>query len=258
LVHKIAKLPNKFWRWQASILSQHNDRYKAYADPTALTENTIPLMIDWHSGYEEPNPLFPDLHIHSILSYLRDFNLNPAKFNDKDPLKASYIEDFVSPINPEDPQVYHTFLIDVVNNEASKGSICLQSTDPTDPPLIDLKLYESDADITRMALGIQLMRTILAEPAMQEALPGPAIDTLEKLKDYIRQYSSFGHHLSGTAKMGSNNDPMAVVDSKLRVKNCEGLRICDASIFPIMPSYNPSRAVYMVGEVAADIIRTGK
>jgi choline dehydrogenase len=77
---------------------------------------------------------------------------------------------------------------------------------------------------------------------------------LDQIKDYLRKYSSFGHHISGTAKMGKPTDPMAVVNSQLQVVGVEGLRVCDASVFPEIPSYNTSRASYVVGEVLADLL----
>ena len=70
----------------------------------------------------------------------------------------------------------------------------------------------------------------------------------------MKAYSSFGHHISGTAKMGKATDPMAVVDSQLKVMGIDGLRVCDASVFPEIPSYNTSRPSYVVGEVLADML----
>jgi choline dehydrogenase len=73
---------------------------------------------------------------------------------------------------------------------------------------------------------------------------------------YVRKYSSFGHHISGTAKMGRATDRMAVVDSACRVFGIDGLRVCDASVFPEIPSYNTSRPSYLVGEVLGDLLTT--
>jgi choline dehydrogenase len=54
--------------------------------------------------------------------------------------------------------------------------------------------------------------------------------------------------------MGKGTDPMAVVDSQLKVMGIDGLRVCDASVFPEIPSYNTSRPSYVVGEVLAAML----
>ena len=97
----------------------------------------------------------------------------------------------------------------------------------------------------------------MADPRMahlepKEILPGPDFSSLDATKDYIRRYSAFGHHMSGTATMGADNDPMAVVDNNLKVLGIEGLRVCDTSICPTIPGYNTSRPTYMIGEALAE------
>jgi len=263
LVYHIKNLPNKIWRWQATLLSESDPKWKPYADKSSLTESGVPLIIDWFSGYDTPDPLFPDLHIHLVTSYMRDFNINPERFRNTDPLKASYLDKVLSQTNPVNPVVYHTFLIEAMKTTPHGGTIQLKSEDPTDPPFIDLKLYEADTEIVRLALGIQLLRKMMKTRRMQhyepeEVLPGPSYQTLNQLKNYIKSYSSFGHHISGTAKMGPLEDPMAVVDSHLKVICVEGLRVCDASVFPLIPAYNTSRPSYLVGEVLAEIIGSGQ
>lgn len=141
----------------------------------------------------------------------------------------------------------------------AEGTLRLKGSDPLEQPAMDLNLNH-DEDLTRLAMGIQLFRKVAESPRMkqylvEEVLPGPQCDTLEKLKEYLATYSSWGHHISGSAKMGNLKDPMAVVDSKLRVIGLEGLRVCDASIFPFIPSYNTSRPSYLVAEVLAEIIK---
>ena len=90
-----------------------------------------------------------------------------------------------------------------------------------------------------------------------EVFPGAKFKTLKEIKKYISDYSSIGHHIAGTAKMGSKNDPMAVTDSNGRVRGVTGLRICDASLAPSMPGYNTTKPTYMIAEVIADKIKAG-
>jgi choline dehydrogenase-like flavoprotein len=258
-IFKFNNLPDKLFRWQSTFLSQSLPEHSAKADPSSFTENYIPLVLDWFSGHDEPNQMHPDLHVHLATVFFRDFNLNAEKFKDSDRNKASYLDTFLSQIDPKSPQAFHTFLIECTKPEATKGSITLQSDDPTAPPVIDLQLFAAEGDVSRLALGIELVRKIMSHPTIQryepvEVQPGDDYRTLGQLKDYVRRYSAFGHHASGTAKMGRASDPMAVVNSQLQVHGLQGLRVCDTSVFPEIPAYNTSRPAYLVGEVLADIL----
>jgi choline dehydrogenase len=262
LVYEFANLPNNAWKSQAALLSLQDPSWAAHADMEFLTGNGITLGWEWFSDYDERNKRHPDLHIHTGPFYFRDFNFNYETFDDPDPLKRGYVDKILSALNPEDPKSYWMFLTEITKVQANTGSIKLASVDPTDPPLIDLRLNLSEEDVTRLALAMSLEREIMKDPKFDkygavEVLPGANYQSLEELKDYIRRYSSFGHHMSGTAKMGRLDDPMAVVDSNLKVIGVEGLRICDASVFPSIPGYNTSRPTYMVGEVLSDRIKEG-
>jgi choline dehydrogenase len=261
-IFEMKQLPDRVWRWQSTLLAEAVPALAANADPSSFTENYIPLVIDWFSGLDAPNPMHPDLHIHVFTGYFRDFNLNPQRWMDPDPLKASYLDQFLSQVDATAPRAYNTFLIECVKLAPTRGRVTLWSADPTEPPVIDLGLHEADADVTRLAMGMQLLRAVMAHPILQryqgdEVLPGRSHETLDQLKEYVRRYSSFGHHISGTAKMGTPTDPLAVVDSECRVIGVDGLRVCDASIFPELPAYNTSRPSYLVGEVLADLITSG-
>jgi choline dehydrogenase len=262
-VFHMKNLPDKVWRWQSTYLAEASPEYAANADPSSFTENYVPLVMDWFSGFDARNPMHPDLHIHIFTSFFRDFNLNPQRWVDPDPLKASYLDEFLSQVDPKSPKAFHTFLIECVKPAPTRGQVTLWSADPTEPPVVDLALHEADSDLTRLAMGIQLLRSMMAHPFLQryegeEVLPGPSYSTLDQIKDYLRRYSSFGHHISGTAKMGRSADRMAVVDSECRVHGINGLRVCDASIFPELPSYNTSRPSYLVGEVLGALMTTGR
>jgi choline dehydrogenase-like flavoprotein len=63
------------------------------------------------------------------------------------------------------------------------------------------------------------------------------------------------YHVSGTCRMGADDDPLAVLDSRLRVRGVPGLRVADASVFPTIPSVNPVITVMLAAERAADLIR---
>ena len=88
---------------------------------------------------------------------------------------------------------------------------------------------------------------------MAERLPGPKYNSDEELFDYGCANAKTDHHPVGTCKMGT--DAMAVVDLELKVRGLEGLRVCDSSVMPRVPSCNTNAPTIMMGEKGADIIR---
>ena len=113
-------LPDKLWRWQSTFLAEAGPQYAANADPSSFTENHIPLVMDWFSGFDTPDPMHPDLHIHVFNAFFRDFNFNPQRWADPDPLKASYLDEFLTQIDADDAQGVRD-LLDRVREASSHG-----------------------------------------------------------------------------------------------------------------------------------------
>lgn len=140
----------------------------------------------------------------------------------------------------------------------SRGTVRLASADQAAAPLIDPN-YWSDPHDRKMSLeGLKIAREILQQEAlkpyvMAERLPGPTVVSDDDLFDYACANAKTDHHPVGTCKMGT--DAMAVVDLDLKVRGLEGLRVCDSSIMPRVPSCNTNAPTIMVGEKGADIIR---
>ena len=88
-----------------------------------------------------------------------------------------------------------------------------------------------------------------------EYIPGDDVRTDDDYLAYARQYGGTVFHPTSTCKMGA--DPMAVVDTELRVHGMGGLRVVDASIMPAVVSGNTNAATIMIAEKAADMIRRG-
>ena len=140
----------------------------------------------------------------------------------------------------------------------SRGTVRLASSDSEAAPLIDPN-YWSDPHDRKMSIeGLKVAREIMRQKALEpyvlaERLPGPDLTTDEQLFEYGCANAKTDHHPVGTCKMG--NDAMAVVGLDLKVHGIEGLRVCDSSVMPRVPSCNTNAPTIMVGEKGADMIR---
>jgi choline dehydrogenase-like flavoprotein len=89
---------------------------------------------------------------------------------------------------------------------------------------------------------------------VRELAPGPDVASNADLEAYMRRTCETVYHPSGTAVMGDPARKETVVGPDLKVKGIEGLRVCDASVFPTMVTVNINNTVMMVAEKAADAI----
>ncbi len=142
----------------------------------------------------------------------------------------------------------------------SVGWVRARSPDVFDDPEINPN-YLSDPMDRRVHLGgIRLIRRLLNTPEMQqhleaETIPGKDVQSDDELLDFARRNGSTTYHLIGTARMGPETDPTAVVSDRLLVHGMQGLRVADASIMPSMISANTYATTMMIAEKAADFIR---
>ena len=140
----------------------------------------------------------------------------------------------------------------------SRGSVTLHSADPHAAPAIDPALLSVEEDIQPLIRAIKLARRILAAPNFAryhgtEVAPGASVQSDEGIADFIRGTSYTVHHQVGTCRMGEH--PEAVVDSQLRLRGLEGLRVADAAVMPRLIGGNTNAVVIMIAEKAADLIR---
>jgi choline dehydrogenase len=115
----------------------------------------------------------------------------------------------------------------------------------------------TDLDRRCAVAGIKLARRLAQTNALRDYVaaeyrPGEAVRSDEELLEFARNYGATIFHPAGTCKMGS--DAMAVVDSHLRVRGVENLRVVDCSIMPTLVSGNTHAPVVMIAEKAADLI----
>ena len=140
----------------------------------------------------------------------------------------------------------------------SRGTVRLQSADPAAAPLIDPNYWSDPHDVKMSIEGLKIAREIFDQAALKpfilaEKLPGKQVVSDQDLFDYGCANAKTDHHPVGTCKMGTGED--AVVGLDLKVHGLEGLRVCDSSVMPRVPSCNTNAPTIMVGEKAADIIR---
>ena len=143
------------------------------------------------------------------------------------------------------------------NKPKSRGSVTVQSSDPTVPPKILFNYLQHQDDIEGFRACVRLTREIIAQPAFDdfrdgEIQPGEHIQTDEEIDAFVREAVESAYHPSCSCKMGE--DEMAVVDSQTNVHGIEGLRVVDSSIFPTIPNGNLNAPTIMVAEKAADMI----
>ena len=137
------------------------------------------------------------------------------------------------------------------------GTVKLRSADPRDTPIIDFN-YVDEKDLRGLYDGIKFSRRafdklIPLDGSFSEVQPGRSVASDDAVKQYIKD-EAWGHHASCSCPIGGDDDPMAVLDSKFRVRGVDGLRVVDASVFPIIPGYFIAVPIHMIAEKAAEDI----
>ncbi|KAI8675311.1 hypothetical protein NCS57_00432000 [Fusarium keratoplasticum] len=140
------------------------------------------------------------------------------------------------------------------------GEVTLRSADPLDVPDITFNYFDtgsgdSSKDLQALYEAVELARKAFAGQAVPitEVLPGKDVTSQKDIETYIKD-TAWGHHASSTCPIGTDDDPMAVLDSKFRVRGVAGLRVVDASVYPRIPGTFTAVSTYMAAEKAADDI----
>jgi choline dehydrogenase len=150
----------------------------------------------------------------------------------------------------------HGYTIGVaVMRPYSRGTIRLASRQPGATPLLDPGYFTDSRDLTAMDTGLRLAREVGRAPALapwRDTEVTPDSDDEDSLRSYVRQALASYSHPVGTCRSGA--DDAAVVDTELRVRGINGLRVADGSVIPCIPSGNTNAAVYAIAERAAGLI----
>lgn len=164
-----------------------------------------------------------------------------------------------------------TWLILKGHTRNQAGYVRLRSADPRDTPEINFRYFDDGSvdegqdehDAGAMVAGVGLVREferrarqLMGAPLFgnyTEVWPGEDVDTPDEVDQFVRD-EAWGHHASCSAKIGGDDDPMAVLDSRFNVRGVEGLRVVDASVFPEIPGFFILMPILMVSERASDVI----
>jgi len=144
-------------------------------------------------------------------------------------------------------------------NPSSRGSVRIQSPDFQKAPAIAPNYLSTPEDCKIAADSLRQVRHIMAQPAMahfapEEFRPGVQFQSDDELARLAGDIATTIFHPAGTNKMGTADDPMAVVDARLRVRGVAGLRVVDASVMPTITSGNTNAPTLMIAERAAQWI----
>jgi len=186
-------------------------------------------------------------------------------FARSDPAQATpNLEYHVQPLSLEkfgDPlHGFPAFTASVCNlRPTSRGHVRLAANDSYAPPKIVPNYLSTQEDRKVAADALSLTRRIVAAPAMakyrpEEFKPGPRYRTQDELAEAAGLIGTTIFHPVGTCRMGRIDDPLAVVDSTLRVKGVDRLRVVDASIMPTITSGNTNSPTLMIAEKTAELI----
>ena len=139
----------------------------------------------------------------------------------------------------------------------SRGEIFLRSADPEMPPAMEPNYLSAEYDRQVMRAGFKLARNLMSQPAFAEfshgeIWPGPNLQSDDEIDDFIASAAGTVYHPVGTCRMGTDEE--AVLDSALRVRGAQGLRVVDASIMPTLVGGNTNAPTIMIAEKAADMI----
>jgi choline dehydrogenase len=147
------------------------------------------------------------------------------------------------------------------------GTVTLRSADPRDVPDIRFRYFhegstdqgQDQSDLQAMVAGVDFARLVGANTddlflfsSYDEVWPGAAVQGTG-VEQWVKD-EAWGHHASCTCPIGADDDPMAVLDSRFRVRGTTGLRVVDASVFPKIPGFFIVVPIYMVSEKATDVL----
>lgn len=155
------------------------------------------------------------------------------------------------------PEDYGVSIQMVLLKPHSRGDVRLASNNPADMPRVNPNYLGDERDMDEMIKGLRYFRkTMDMRPLADkiEKVVAPLDMSDEGLAEHCRKVVKTNFHPAGTAKMGADRDRMAVLDSRMRVRGIDGLRVCDMSAVPEIPAGNTNAPAMMLGDRCADLV----
>jgi choline dehydrogenase-like flavoprotein len=199
-----------------------------------------------------PEVLAPDLFIFAVPGFFKGYY-------------KGYSHDRANPDLASKHNIL-TWLVMKAHTKNRAGTVTLRSTDPRDVPEINFHYFyegtdaDDNEDLNALVEGLKFIRKI-NRIAMDKGVvrgeiwPAPEHNIQDEtaIRDFITR-EAWGHHASCSCPIGADNDPLAVLDSRFRVRGVRNLRVVDASVFPRIPGTFIVTNVYMISEKASDVI----
>ncbi|RXJ69095.1 hypothetical protein CS022_23885 [Veronia nyctiphanis] len=225
------------------------EHYLTGSKDAIYRNNGIAIMAKWRSGeLSNQGNDRPDLCIFGAPGNFRGYY-------------KGYSSDF---LNREENN-YFSWLILKGHQTPNQGWVKITSTDPHQPPEINFQLFPDDHTgedtVNAMLKAVRTAQSFnnkaneldLLKANQNKQVWPPQDLSDEEMKTFIKK-EAWGHHASCTNKIGADDDPMAVLDSKCRVRGVDSLRVVDASSFPHIPGLFVALPIYCLSEKVADDI----
>ena len=194
----------------------------------------------------------PDLFIFAVPGYFKGYY-------------KGYSEDRANPDLTTKHNIL-TWLILKAHTKNRGGTVALRSANPLDVPEINFHYFyegtdrEAGDDLAAITEGVKFIRKINKHAAEKgvvkgEIWPNPTdeVEDEASIRNFVAR-EAWGHHASCSCPIGADADPMAVLDSRFRVRGARNLRVVDASVFPRIPGVFIVTNIYMIAEKASDVI----
>ncbi|KAF5286208.1 hypothetical protein FQA39_LY16378 [Lamprigera yunnana] len=253
--------------------------------PDKFPQKTVDsVMYDWYQYLTKRQGTFSQSSTRNLIFFFDSKNssiyptleLYHFVIHQNDPYKSFKIlheafnlpPEVVKVQNENNKKWHNVIFLPGLTYPASVGKVLLRSADPFDKPKIFTNYFsdENDEDVTTILEGVRFYQNIVKTKAFASFKPELVHFDLVNCRSFvpdsddywkcaIRNMATTIYHVSGTAKMGPEEDPTAVVDSRLRVHGVKGLRVVDASIMPKLISCNINAATIMIGQKASEMIK---
>lgn len=254
-------------RYEVGVVCVTDQNYSIFSPCTFGATSNDPCLAQWSANetsiYDSAGTMGVVVKRSSKAGVDPDLFMYAAPYN-----FTGYYRGYTLPQNIAPDLKHFTWGILKAHTRNNAGTVTLSSADPLARPDINFHYFFEGTtrhgaaadDLEAVAEGVEFVRRVIAKTnelmspvTFTEIFPGPNVKTREQVKQFI-QDEAWGHHASGTAKIGADDDPSAVLDSRFRVRGTKGLRVVDASVFPRIPGYFIVVPIYIMSEKATDVI----